>query len=311
MESIGQTLRQSREESGLTIKQVSDKTKIRPQFISSIENDEFNVLPGVYAKSFIKTYAIFLHFGEEEITEMINIFNSKMKDFRSTKKSSNNIVESPYGDLRKKEKIAKYSQKTIINYIIYSTMAIALFALLYFALFTREENSANDNDINFTDTPDTAVIDNKNNLLSWFEKPDSLILEASATDTAWIRIEIDGKSSDQFLMYNGMSRRWAAKDFFIIGVGNVGAVQFTRNGQLLEPFGSKGSVVRNVKITADKVENSSVPWNKNPNGNKRRYKKPQKEDKPKTIDITPVNPDNLMRRNTQKRTEKKELSNHQ
>ena len=46
----------------------------------------------------------------------------------------------------------------------------------------------------------------------------------------------------------------SANEYFIITQGNVGAVQFKRNGKLLEPFGARGSVVKNIKITKDEVK---------------------------------------------------------
>jgi hypothetical protein len=50
-----------------------------------------------------------------------------------------------------------------------------------------------------------------------------------------------------------MKKRWSANEYFIITQGNIGAVQFSRNGKLLEPFGTKGTVVKNIKVTRDKV----------------------------------------------------------
>jgi hypothetical protein len=120
----------------------------------------------------------------------------------------------------------------------------------------------NKNEKNLTKAAeDSAVVISSENkdLFSNFipEKPDSIILRAKAIDTAWISIEIDGQTSEQMLMKPGMEKRWSAKEYFNITQGNTGAVEYTRNNDLLQPFGEKGTVVRNIKITMDKVLNAT------------------------------------------------------
>ena len=96
--------------------------------------------------------------------------------------------------------------------------------------------------------------ENGNGLLNYFESNDSLVLEAFALDSGWISVTIDGKKKEEILMPPGMTKVWKAKDYFVITEGNSGAVKFTRNGETLEPFGSRGKVVTNVKITEENIE---------------------------------------------------------
>lgn len=58
LQQIGETLRQAREEQGLSIEQVMELTKVSRFNIEAIENGREDLLPHpVYAKSFIKNYA--------------------------------------------------------------------------------------------------------------------------------------------------------------------------------------------------------------------------------------------------------------
>lgn len=65
--TLGQKLRQVREERGISIGEVSEQTRISPHYIESIENDDYKTLPGgIFNKGFIKSYARYVGFDEQE-----------------------------------------------------------------------------------------------------------------------------------------------------------------------------------------------------------------------------------------------------
>ena len=58
MTGLGTLLEKARLKQGLTIEQVSERTKIRPQYLQAIEDEEFHLLPDqAYVNAFIRTYA--------------------------------------------------------------------------------------------------------------------------------------------------------------------------------------------------------------------------------------------------------------
>ena len=58
MTRLGTLLEKARLEQGLTIEEMSARTKIKPQFLQAIEGGNFHLLPGeAYVKPFIRTYA--------------------------------------------------------------------------------------------------------------------------------------------------------------------------------------------------------------------------------------------------------------
>lgn len=60
-ESVGLFLRLLRERAGMTMEQAADQVRIRNAYISAIEDDRFEALPGrAYAMGFIRAYAEFL-----------------------------------------------------------------------------------------------------------------------------------------------------------------------------------------------------------------------------------------------------------
>jgi len=58
---IGNTLREARVRRNLTLQQVEEDTKIRVKYVQAMENEDFDLMPGVtYVKGFLRTYATYL-----------------------------------------------------------------------------------------------------------------------------------------------------------------------------------------------------------------------------------------------------------
>jgi transcriptional regulator with XRE-family HTH domain len=308
MDNLGKILGDERKKRNLTLDEVADKTKIRRHIIEAFEDNEFEVLPPIYSKSFLKNYIEFLQISLEDIDSIFDeIFKGKVKKpvpppkpsdvtdpikvETRTKKKRTAISES-IPDIKKSFNLnIKTSKKDLINIVIYIAIALCLIVLIY---FTFKSDDSQDSVTSYqpveqttTSSGDTAVIKSEDKgLLSFFEEPDSLILEAVALDTAWMKIEIDGSKIEVLHMAPNVSKRWSAAEFYIVTLGNAGAVKFTRNGTELPPLGPNGSVVRNVKITKTEVVNSSQPWGDS------SKKKPRRR-KPRRKAIQPLAPSGI------------------
>ncbi len=65
--SLGEKLRAAREERGISISEVAEQTRISALYLESIENDDYRPLPGgIFNKGFVKSYARFIGFDEQE-----------------------------------------------------------------------------------------------------------------------------------------------------------------------------------------------------------------------------------------------------
>src|SRR5512136_2744554 len=60
MDSVGAKLKKIRQEKGLSIEDVQKQTKIHPNILKAIEEDNFINLSPVYVKGFLKIYCKFL-----------------------------------------------------------------------------------------------------------------------------------------------------------------------------------------------------------------------------------------------------------
>ncbi len=61
MKTVGQMLKEAREEKKFTLEDIEKGTKIRLKFLTAIESDEFSIMPSQsYVKGFIKNYSEFV-----------------------------------------------------------------------------------------------------------------------------------------------------------------------------------------------------------------------------------------------------------
>ncbi|MGB2752482.1 MAG: helix-turn-helix domain-containing protein [Pyrinomonadaceae bacterium] len=65
--TLGEKLRQAREDRGISLSEVAEQTRISPLYLESIENDDYRNLPGgIFNKGFIKTFAKYVGVDEQE-----------------------------------------------------------------------------------------------------------------------------------------------------------------------------------------------------------------------------------------------------
>ncbi|HKP69395.1 MAG TPA: helix-turn-helix domain-containing protein [Pyrinomonadaceae bacterium] len=65
--TLGEKLRQAREERGISISEVAEQTRISSLYLKSIEEDNYKPLPGgIFNKGFVKAYAKYVGMDEQE-----------------------------------------------------------------------------------------------------------------------------------------------------------------------------------------------------------------------------------------------------
>ncbi len=66
-ESLGEKLRQAREERDISISEVAEQTRISALYLEAIENDDYRTLPGgIFNKGFVKSFAKYVGVDEHE-----------------------------------------------------------------------------------------------------------------------------------------------------------------------------------------------------------------------------------------------------
>ena len=92
MQQVGEKLEEARKRQGITIREASDATKIRADFLVSFEQGTFDIkLPEIYRRGFVKNYARFLNLDPDKImieyaavTGTSNLSRSARRENRET-----------------------------------------------------------------------------------------------------------------------------------------------------------------------------------------------------------------------------------
>lgn len=73
MQSIGERLEEARKRRGISVREASEATKIRGDFLLSFESNQFEVgLPEIYVRGFLRNYAGFLKVDSEKLVADFN-----------------------------------------------------------------------------------------------------------------------------------------------------------------------------------------------------------------------------------------------
>jgi hypothetical protein len=69
-------------------------------------------------------------------------------------------------------------------------------------------------------------------------------LDVTATETTWLRIEMDEGASEEVLMKPGETRKWTSRNGFGLKVGNAGGVRLVLDNRDIGVPGDKGHVIK-------------------------------------------------------------------
>src|SRR5258708_17668840 len=90
---VGEKLRLEREAHGIDLRDISEQTRISMRYLEAIESDDYRRLPGgIFNRSFIRAYAKFVGFDEQEAIEEYN--RTLLEHGESTDDHANNTVRS-------------------------------------------------------------------------------------------------------------------------------------------------------------------------------------------------------------------------
>ena len=125
-ESLGEFFKQVRETKGLTLEEVALKTRIQPDYLKALEDENFGRLPDqVFAKGFVRTYARSLGLDEDDALKRFGESAGAFYDKLAEREQ-----------LREKQAVDERQRKTNRK-VVLATVGVAL--LGFVLLFSREQ----------------------------------------------------------------------------------------------------------------------------------------------------------------------------
>lgn len=117
---IGATLREARNRRKLDLSEVEAAIKIRPRYLSALENEDWDVLPGgAYTRGFIRTYAAFLGLDGERLADEYRRVTSPPGGERVPRRIEPVPASARYDDGR------RLSGRTVTVLVVLALLALA------------------------------------------------------------------------------------------------------------------------------------------------------------------------------------------
>lgn len=225
---IGDIFKENRKKSGVDLKEAAQTLRIRHEYLKALEEDAFERLPAdVYTKGYIREYAKFLGIDPEPILREYEEKKNPAKQPASKKEAPPDIPPAKKG--------FNYLPALLIISVIFFFIANVYvyyrrsLVLKHGGEYSRSSSMPEAGKNN----PSSAVISGK-----------EYILELTAGERTWLRIESDNAEPEEVMMEPGESIEWEAKDGFDIKIGNAGGVRAVLNGKDMGNLGKSGQVIK-------------------------------------------------------------------
>ncbi|MEK6733066.1 MAG: RodZ domain-containing protein [Candidatus Omnitrophota bacterium] len=263
-ESLGRTLKKIRESRHLSTEEVSERSRIPRNIVSTIEEDRLAEIKSIfYAKSFVKTYASFLGaLGETVVKEFLVGEGLKPSPTQPQKKP---------GMARREQACLFPTPNSLIKYkkqIIAVIIGILALWILSMAVgqagkFIKNRPVKKQTKAAVTKKEEPKKIDKKNDIKksvgeglkpSPTEKPEFIEVEVSASDNTYLQIISDNDILFKGLFKKGGKDTWKARKELKLEAGNSGAIKISVNGKPANFAGKKGEK-KEIIITKDGIKN--------------------------------------------------------
>ena len=259
--SFGEELRREREIRGISLKEISDATKISKRFLDAIEKNDHRTLPApVFTRGFVREYARYLGLNSEENVNRYN-FAAAGDDRIEQSTHLDRLVQPqalPLPKDRERERERPGERKSIPapyaridrNVYILAVIVAALIAASWWALKHKRETRAEEARV---DTAAAATVAPKPIVAAPAPAPvpepppldDSLKLTIDVTRDSWVTLEADGKRVLDEELHAGDHRVVEAKEaFHFVVVGNAAGLTLKLNDFDLPALGRQRQVVK-------------------------------------------------------------------
>lgn len=265
MPSLGQQLKQAREERGLTIKQIADGTHIGTPFLQAIESDNYESLPGgIFNRAFVRKFAGQVGFDQEQA---VKLYDEQLMEM------GGEPAKTSYLGLGDEIEAKSASGNGLLLALI---AVIVLGAILYAAYLAFAPSRAQSQPTAADPLPTpqaTATVvaiapdASTSPTVSPSPTPASapvselrVQLSANSGD-CWINFQSDLGKSEQAFLKQGESREFTVSEKInFLRLGNLPALNITINGRranadkLAPNRKDKDVVAKNVVITKDNFQ---------------------------------------------------------
>lgn len=259
-------LKSAREAKEISLQEISSKTRIDMKFLKAIESGEFDVLPDVYLKAFLKEYSKTVNLDPNKIIQKYD--QAKMGKYLKGDEEEVPIIDAdPEKEAPPRRKFGASNSAPVIvpeieemrsgssrNYLpIIAIIAIIVFILsLIYIFFIKDRSSAiiKDDSASQAFYEEVFEVDEP---ASFSNAADSIEIKITADGNSSYRAIIDGRNASEFRLQEGNSRTLRAREKVVLVLENSGAANLYLNGKEVD-FRGVDDKLQRLEITAGGVK---------------------------------------------------------
>jgi cytoskeleton protein RodZ len=254
--TFGEELRREREIRGISLKEISDATKISKRFLEAIERNDHKTLPApVFTRGFVREYARYLGLNAEEMVTRYN-YGASGDDRIEQSAHLHSLVQPQPQPPREPKGIPPLYARIDRNIYLLIAIVVALSLVTWWALrFKREARAEAIDAVSHSATaspagapaPHAAPVKPPSAAVAApapTPADDLMHLTMDLTDDSWVTLKADGKTVVNDELKSGDHRTFEARNqFFFSTVGNPDALTMTLNDIKIPTLGKHGRAV--------------------------------------------------------------------
>jgi cytoskeletal protein RodZ len=250
MTNFGASFKKARESKGISLDQIAKHTRISTRFLTAIENEEFQLLPGgVFNRGFVRSFAEAVGLDPDQAV-------ADYERMVSVREPSDTLTSAAPGPVKAGRHLYPIAVGILaiaiaVFYVVTRdsgrnaeapatpagpTQAVTTAALVEPAPAPAEPAPSES-------SPAVAAVTSPSNSAL------GLTLDIEAREKTWIKVTSDGNSVNAGeVLEPGMIRKFTAENSINISIGNAAGLSLKINDMPLKPLGKRGEV-RSVTIT--------------------------------------------------------------
>src|SRR2546427_2676490 len=265
-DSLGEYFQRAREAKGLTVEEAAARTRILPQFLKAVEENNYARLPDeVFAKGFVRSYARILGLDEAAV---IRKFDESGGQFYAKRAERETLRQQ----LEEEERRKKVNRNTVVGVV-----GVALLPL--FVLIGRDRARSErlpesepipsaSQQVPAPTSPPAEPAEPVNEPAPRLSPgqlevernfsgalplegvaPDDrkkMVLDVEAIERCWVKVQTDRAAPQEVLLNPGDRVRWKAQERLALTLGNAGGGRVMLDRELQRPFRAQGQDPREI-----------------------------------------------------------------
>ena len=249
---FGSWLRQQRELREITLREISDATKISLRYLEALEEERFDLLPAtLFARGFLRQYARYVGLDPDEAVNRLLIAQRADEPDEPESERTGGLPWAPARSMSSR------SAGNWKNVVLIAGVAALLLGLIFLIPWLLDRQSSSDG----AEAPPPGVVptESPEDRVQPPPEPEPetsgapLVVTLDFREDCWVEATVDGEPRVGEVRVQGESLQLEAEEFVELRLGNAGVVDVEVNGREYD-LGAAPGEVKSFRIDAPESE---------------------------------------------------------